>query len=67
MLNIIFKSDIRVEVWNDVPMDTLFTLNKDEAIRDTLMCVDAFVDHLEIKGFVNGENLTKIYETTFMV
>lgn len=48
-------------------MDSLFTLNKDEKIEDTLMCGDARVDNLEIEGFVNGENLKEIYKNTFMV
>lgn len=48
-------------------LNTLFTLNNNEVIRDTIMCIDILADNLEILGFVNDENLTEIYKNTFMV
>lgn len=48
-------------------MDTVFRLDNEEVIPDNLMCFDVYVENIEIKGFVNEENLTEFYLNTFMV
>lgn len=65
--DVVFKSGVTLESWNNVKVDTLFKLNTDEFVPDSLMCIDAYVENIEINGFVNGENLTEFYLNTFMV
>lgn len=67
LLNVIFQSDITVETWNNTEIDSLFILNKQEVIRNTLMCVDVTANKLEVEGFINNKNLSEIYENTLTV
>lgn len=45
----------------------LLTLNEDQVIQDTLIGVNINAENLTILGLLNSENLTQIYENTFMV
>ncbi|KAJ8668656.1 hypothetical protein QAD02_010319 [Eretmocerus hayati] len=63
--DVVFESDVKIKSWNNVDMESLFTLNTDQYVKDVLVCIDASVENFEVKGLINGENLDKIYETTF--
>ncbi|OXU21662.1 hypothetical protein TSAR_016063 [Trichomalopsis sarcophagae] len=64
LFNVIFQSDITVDTWNNTGIDRFLLLNKQEVIRNTLMCVDITADKLEVEGFINSKNLAEIYENT---
>ncbi|KOC67832.1 hypothetical protein WH47_12162 [Habropoda laboriosa] len=62
-----FESDIRVEKFNDLDMNLLIPLNKEQAMPvKVLKCLNITVDKLTILETVNNQDLTEIQENTFM-
>ena len=65
--NVIFESDIQVEIINDMEMSEVITLHGEQSFFGTLRCADISVDTLETGGTFNGHNLEDIFKNTFMV
>ncbi|XP_015605618.1 uncharacterized protein LOC107272713 [Cephus cinctus] len=65
--DVIFDTGINVETLNGINIHSLITLNSQQVIADRISCPSFSVNNLEITGFVNGYDLNKIYEDTFML
>ncbi|XP_023314340.1 uncharacterized protein LOC106648688 [Trichogramma pretiosum] len=66
--DVVFQSNLFIESWNDVHVDKFFLLKNSYVRKNmTLLCKDASVVNLKVVGKVNGENVTDLYEKTFMI